>query len=165
MNEISPHIGREQDVQALGKTWKLARWERRVWWDLLAWARLKIPDPVDLIAGKLALMPEPIAKHAVDAALRASRTFLSINSAEVQSLLASLEGSVYTVWLLLREHQPNVTEDEAYKVVLDIGKDNLPGIFAIALGKSPEKKTEKPVQVEPLSTIAALSIGGESTKN
>lgn len=149
MNEISPHIGREQVLEIAGRKWKLSRWERRIWWELLQWARPQIPDPVETIAKHLDKLPDKLASYAVDKALAASRTFLSVNSPEVDSLLESLEGMVKVLHLLLLEHQPSITEDEAYCLAMHVaktdpvGKDGkkkanrLQEIFAIALGKGP----------------------------
>ena len=136
MNEISPHIGREQVFEALGKSWRLSRWERRVWWELLDWARSKIPDPVETINKHLEKMPEKAVKHAVEAALNASRTFLSITSPEVQAMLQSMEGMVKTMYLLLLEHQKDVTEDEAYAIVMGFGAEEIQRRFGVALGRS-----------------------------
>lgn len=146
MNELAAHVGREQTFDAAGRTWKLSRWERRVWWELLEWARPQIPDPVESIAKHLDKLPPDVARYAVDKALAASRIFLSINSPEVQSLIESLEGGVRTLYLLLREHQPEATEDDAYRIAISFGHEKLQRLFEVALGKpapsgSAEKKT------------------------
>ncbi len=137
MNEISPPLGREQEIVALGPTWRLARRERAVWGELLAWARERIPDPVDRIMKHIDKLPEALAARVVQETLVASQRFLSINSPEVGSILQSLEGSVRVLWLLLRDHQADATEDDAYRLAMTLGKDGMGRLFDVALGKSP----------------------------
>jgi len=136
LHEISPHIGREQVVEALGRRWKLARWDRGVWKDLLEWARPQVPDPIEAISKHLDKLPPEVAKYAVDAALKAKRAFLSINSPEVQTVLGSLEGISKALYLLLLPHQPNATEDDAYAILMEVGPEEMQKRLAVALGRS-----------------------------
>ena len=45
----------------------------------------------------------------------------------------------HILWLLLREHQPDTTEDESYRIALELGNKQLQGMLDLALGKLPEK--------------------------
>ncbi len=42
--------GAEQEVSALGKTWRLSRQTRHVWREFAAWARAVLPDPIEAVA-------------------------------------------------------------------------------------------------------------------
>jgi hypothetical protein len=46
-------IGMEEEIQALGKTWKLSRWDIEIWNQWLEWAKEKFPDPVATIRKEL----------------------------------------------------------------------------------------------------------------
>lgn len=144
MNEISPHIGREQEVTANGRTWKVARWDREVWWKLLQWARGHVSSPLDLVSKHLDRLCPEVQKYAVDRTLEKADTFLSINSELVQSIVKSLEGSVRILWLLLTPYQPAATEDDAFQLVADLGPERLDALFGTALGKVPEGKAQAP---------------------
>jgi len=130
-----PFLGREQEIDVLGRRWKVGRWTMGVWRELLEWARPQIPNPLDAIAKHLNSFSLDAQKYAVDQALDASRSFLSIGSPEIQSVLNSLEGGVRLLWLLLKTHQQNATEDDAYQVAMALGRDRLAAILAAAMGK------------------------------
>ena len=118
---IAMHVGREQEFTALGKRWKLGRLTRAVWDEFLAWARTVLPDPLDVIAAKVDRLPEALQKQAVRDAIELSQNYLSPDSPAVRELLGSLPGSVRMLWLLLRKHQPQVTEDEAFEMLVEVG--------------------------------------------
>lgn len=133
MSDCAPWIGREQTIEALGRTWRLGRWTRSTWKELRDWALPLVPDPIEAVSRHLARMPKAAQEYAVKLALEAHQTFLAVGSPELQSILNSMEGSVRGMWLLLREHQPAATEDDAYALVMTL-KDRVPGIFAVAMG-------------------------------
>src|SRR5262245_25399342 len=103
---ILDHLGREQTVNALGRQWRLTRFDRSVWADWLDWARPLIPHPLEVIRGKLEGMPEDVAialvEHAADQAL----VHLQSSSRPVQMLLYSAEGLTQVVYLLARPQHP-----------------------------------------------------------
>lgn len=142
MSSISPWIGREQEFEALGQAWRFGRWERRVWWELLQWARPQVPNPLDLVKDVLPLLPPATAAAVAKEAIAASRTFLSVLSPEVKALIGSLEGSTQIVYLLLKDHHPKVSEDDAFRIVLSLG-DRLEGMLAIARGESYQEKNDE----------------------
>lgn len=145
---VAAHLGREQEVEALGQMWKLARWDRAIWWRLLAWARSQVPDPLEAAATIIERMAGRQSKLQVEArgkppaesvplleeatilerrseqllriALDKRMAYLSVNAPEIQALIDSLEGSTRILWELLRPAHPAVTEDEAYGVLQTI---------------------------------------------
>lgn len=142
---VASHLGREQEVEALGRTWKLARWDRGVWWRILEWARGKVPDPLEAATPILERMAARQSKLTVDArskppaesvplleeatimerraeqllrmSLDKRMVYLSVNAPEIQALMDSLEGSTRVLWELLKVAQPDVTDDDAYGIL------------------------------------------------
>lgn len=134
------HLGREQTVEALGKTWTLGRWTRAVWWRVLEWARGQVPDPLDAVEATLermatrqakllteanaketspadgprlreeAMVLERRGEQLLRAALDKRMVYLSVTSPEVQALTDSFEGSLKVIGELLREHHPKEAE-------------------------------------------------------
>lgn len=62
----------------------------------------------------------PLSREIADEAYRASRRYLSAGSPELTSWLMSHEGCSFLLWCLLKQHQPEVTLDEAYDVYWDL---------------------------------------------
>lgn len=142
---VAAHLGREQEVTALGRTWKLARWDRGVWWRVLEWARGQVPDPLDAatavierMAGRQsrlqveakgkppaesvplleeATILERRAEQLLRIALDKRMVYLSVNAPEIQALMDSLEGSTRVLWELLKPAHGEVTDDDAYGIL------------------------------------------------
>lgn len=60
------HIGREIETTALGRTWRVSRWDRRVWVEFADWARTMLPDPIEALAksiDKIALKDAEILRE------------------------------------------------------------------------------------------------------
>ena len=164
------YIGREVEIQALGRTWKVSRWDRIIWDDFAIWARTKLPDPVaemtkhiDKLAlkdavimrelirldeeekekhGNKAILMAPrqvqqLADHMAERAQDKSCSYLSFNSPEMNSILNSVIGETHIFWLLLRKYHPDITEDDAYEVKLDIGQEELQRVLKIVAGATP----------------------------
>ncbi len=64
-------------------------------------------------------------------------TYLSFGSPEAQSLIGSIRGLSRLFWLLMRKHRPDATEEDAYGVVMELGKANAEGVLDLAGGKVP----------------------------
>ncbi|MBY0523426.1 MAG: hypothetical protein K2R98_08500 [Gemmataceae bacterium] len=153
--------GRETETQALGTTWRFARWTVNVLDDFTAWAKTQLPDPIDVAQAKvdeLAAaefdllqrkdMPEPELKKRLfvnrqaqerlsKIAMEKACSYLAFTAPEFQSLLNSSRGSAQLLQLLLRKHHPNVTADEAFNIATAVEKKELERIFAVTAGKSP----------------------------
>lgn len=184
------HVGREVEIEALGRTWKVGRWDRKVWIDFADWARTMLPDPIEAMTkhiDKLSLkdadtmrelmkrdyeeedrcrkrfaevaekegeaaaqkLPPPIrmapqyvqlADVMAQRALDKASSYLSFNSPEMTSLLSSVPGETRIFWLLLKKHHPDVTEDDAFEIKMEIGQIKLADVMAAASGKAPTPK-------------------------
>jgi hypothetical protein len=168
---FATHVGREATIQALGRTWRLSRWTRRVWMEWLDWLRSRLPNPIEGLLrhidqvvlkdadilrelqrkdeeerlqterynqaeqeqarreGRTPVLRRPVllapqwrqnAEVLVRLALDQSMTYLSVNSPVAKSALESPEGISQLLYLLLREHHPEVTPDDAYEIICDL---------------------------------------------
>lgn len=81
-------------------------------------------------------------KHAATIGIDKAASHLSLDSAETQSLLKNLEGLSHLLFLLLKKHQPEVTPEEAYDVLLAIGHKKIEGIIIEASGIAPSSPKE-----------------------
>ena len=161
------HVGREQTVEALGRTWKVSRWTRNTWDEYTAWAASKLPDPLAVVEESLERMmaraeaahrrglserakdspPPPafaisaqwkeMAERLLQTAFDQSTCYLAVNSPQMMSILNSPGGGVHMLWLLLREHQPGVTEDEAHDLHTALSGEAMGELFAVAQGRVP----------------------------
>lgn len=118
---IADHVGRESVVRALGRDWRVGRWTRGIWEEWLLWLKERTPDPMQLLLAKLDKFPDHLQAEAVRHAIDRSAEYMSPGSPVVNQALGSLEGNVRLFWLLLREHQPGITEDEALAVCVELG--------------------------------------------
>lgn len=133
------HVGRPQQVIALGQTWTLSRWDRRTWAEFLDWAKTQLPDPRKTAAEFLAMLPhdDPSRESIVAKALDEANTHLSISSPRVKALLESSAGVTRLVYLLLKPNHPEITEETAYDIVTTA--DNLNDVLTKCAGVAPGK--------------------------
>jgi hypothetical protein len=147
MSNTPDHVGRSQTVSALGTAYTLGRWDRRVWAEFLEWAKGRLPDPRKAAAEFLAMLPADDLESrsaVVKAALAESTEHLSITSPKVQALLQSIEGGTYLVYLLLKRHHPEVTEDLAYDVFTAVGPERMQEAMTRCAGVAPGGKADSP---------------------
>lgn len=149
MPNTPSHVGRPQTVEALGQTWTLARWDRRVWAEFLEWAKTKLPEPRKTAAEFLAMLPEgpdrqAVAETIVTKALDESTSHLSVGSPKVTQLLTSIEGGVYLLYLLLKRNHPEATEDTAYDLFTAVGPDVAQDLMGKCSGAAPAGKGDGP---------------------
>ncbi len=110
---------------------------------------------------------EPLSKTMVADALAASRRYLGAGSPELSGFIQSHEGCSYLLWLLMQEHQPAVTLDEAYDVYWDLASNDIDPetgrpadgrmtpheVIRVSNGTSPEPARESAKNAEcPTST-------------
>lgn len=86
-----------------------------------------------------------MADWLADKALEKATSYLSAQSKELSGLLSSHEGSAYLFWLLLKPRHPDITEDEAYDVFVDLemnggadGRQTVERIIRTCNGTAPE---------------------------
>lgn len=131
------HVGRANTIHALGTEWTVGRWTRGVWAALLEWAKPRIPDPLDVGKKAMAIFPEAhhaaIVRHAVDAA----EMYIGIDSPHVGRCLDDILGTAQILYQLLKPAHPNVTEDEAFDVMVSAGPKAVKDALAISSGKTP----------------------------
>ena len=135
--DFMAHLGRETEVQALGRIWKLARFDRTIWRQWMDWAKTQLPDPVEEALKIIDRLPEKVAGEVVRKALDEKTSHLGLGSPKVNGLLGSVEGSAYLTYLLLRKHQPEAGEDEGMLIVFELGLQAMQEKFNQASGTMP----------------------------
>jgi hypothetical protein len=146
---LAEHVGREQTFDALGRTYTLGRWTRAVWRGFVAWAKDQLPDPRVsagvFLAECLSRIPDDstperllIVKLAIDKATG----FVGMDSPEVAGLLNTMDGGVKLLELLLKQHHPDVTEDDAYEIYTAVGGAKIDAMAQACAGLLPEKKRD-----------------------
>lgn len=155
------HVGRAQQITALGQQWTIGRWDRAVWAEMFDFARGILPNPVTEAFAALDRLPliadpgkdapeaekkayatrstrqEHAAEFLVRSALDKASSYLSVGSPEMQSLLGSIEGASHLLWLLLRKAHSDVTQDQAYEILMEVGQQKAEELFGKAAGKAP----------------------------
>lgn len=134
---ISEHVGRESSLPALGKTWRVGRWTRAIWDGFVEWAKPRIKDPLEVAQKHLDRFPPGLQSIMVQHALELSSGHLALNGGPVQGLLATLDGSAYLLYLLLKQHHPEMTEDLAFEIAMDVDEKELKRVFDRSAGKVP----------------------------
>jgi hypothetical protein len=84
------------------------------------------------MAGGYVQMAETLTRKALDKAA----SYLSFNSAEVDSLLKSIPGSAYIFYLLLKPHHPDMTEDLAYEIMSSLANEEVQRILTTVRGQA-----------------------------
>lgn len=130
----APQLGRETTVDALGKKWTIGRWTVDVWDELIDFAKKRLPDPwapiKDLVQ---VLSPEEAGKLIQDTYKRVNAMF-TIKSPEIQAFLDTPEGQMYLFWLLMRQHHPELTRQQAMDIAVEIGEAKQLEAFSKAAG-------------------------------
>lgn len=142
------HIGIESTITIGGKNYKLSRFTRENWRAFLKFCRQVLPDPIEIASRNIDRLPTELANRLLDKAYEDSKVFLSIGSPGVLDVMNSLEGLAYLFWLLLREFQPDMTEEQAadlcFAYVQEHGQEALDSRIAEASGIMPD--TDEPGQ-------------------
>lgn len=189
MSGFANHVGLEQEVPALGQTWKLSRLTRGVWRQFFGWARTILPDPqaeahkhISRLAKEeyqlrriqaavntpdehktpeqraLLALPENAdyldpgflahalqtnqdeQKQACTTGLDKATSTYSLNSPQIQSLLASIDGITQLMYLRLKPNHPDVTEDQAFAIVEEMSPEEASASHRVASGEAPAAK-------------------------
>lgn len=153
--------GRETETTLNGRTWKFSRWTLNVLDDFCNWAAKQLPDPLE-VAEKAVLRLQRFIKATTDnpaldevekeflvqsyreqidrtseLAMSKASGFLAINSPEMQSLLNNPRGTAHLLLLLLKAHHPDATEEDAFRLAVEIPEAEMKRIMVTTMGKSP----------------------------
>lgn len=149
------HLGVDEIVEIKGKTYKLGRFTMELWIKFTEFARKVLPNPLDLIRGKLEGFPPDIQEKLVREAYDRSYRHLSITSPEVTGVLNSYEGMTYLFVLRLQVYQPHITLEEGRQLFLaylsEAGEGAAAESVVRATGVLPEdnEPQKKTVQANP----------------
>lgn len=142
-------IGLEQEITALGKTWKLARFTMGLMRPWLEWAKPQLRDPlarahkhVEYLTARTIQIEKEHAgpecaqlrdrllkacndemEHVVNKAREEDGAHLSLDAPHVKALFTSIDGLAYLFYLLLKPAHPEMTRELAAQIVDDLGQD------------------------------------------
>jgi len=136
-------VGREQTIEALGKTWKFSRCALEHWTEFRDWAVTQLPDPKKSGIDLLAMLPMDDVesrREAVRATLATSNNWLSVGSDALVNVMSMPEGLAKMMQILAKEHQPETTHADGWQLVMFLGQSKAHEIAAVAAGKAPKKE-------------------------
>jgi hypothetical protein len=112
--------GQEQSIEVNGKTYILSRLTRAIMSEFVQWAKSQLPNVLDVISERIDKFPKDLQELMVKEAVKNSRMQLDFYSDEIQLLMNSPDGLTKMTELLLRKHHPDIQEDEAWEVAMQI---------------------------------------------
>lgn len=133
---MSSHVGSEQTITVGEKRYKLSRLRRKEWTAFNSWAVQVLPNVLEILAAQIEKYPSSIQP------LMASEAVQLVNEPverRVASLVDTPSGWAKLVHLLLQEHHPDATDDEAWDVATAI-KQELWDVIAKAEGRAEGKE-------------------------
>jgi len=165
-NGVAQHIGREATIEGVcGRAWKLPRLTRGITVKFEEWAGAQLANPIKAAREEV----EALAVRAVEikrdkslddetraellaanlrqreqiteAAIERSQVPMS---ARANALLNTQAGATHMLYLLLKVHQPDVTEEQAFDVLMEIGLDAVQEKIDTAAGVAPPKNAPAP---------------------
>lgn len=143
---MNSYIAREVEITANGKTYKLSRLDEYIINKFVAWARSKLPNPIETVAQLLPSLCLELQREFANRAYEDSRKPLAFDSKEVSSLLNTLEGGLKIIALLLQKYQPNLTDAETFdffkSCVQEHGESFIAHKIGEAAGQTPEQVEE-----------------------
>lgn len=139
------HVGSEQTITVGGQTYRLGRLRRKEWREFHDWAAPMLPNVLEILAGQIEKYPAALQP------VMASEAVQMVNEPierRTNALLDTPSGWAKMVELLLREHHPDVTEDDAWDVAIEI-KSQMLDIITKAEGKVEGKEEGKEAGTPP----------------
>lgn len=120
---VAPQIGEDVEFEALGQKWKLGRLDVDVWDALLEWARPRIISPLEHLRTIIKDLAPDVAMLAIREAMNACPTVLTVFHPAFQyAINESAEGMLQQFWLQLKKYHPDVTRDQAFAVMNELGE-------------------------------------------
>jgi hypothetical protein len=69
------------------------------------------PDPLELVRPRLAGLPEAMARQLLELAYEDLKRVRSVTSDEIVDWMHTARGTVYCLWMALRDHHPEIALD------------------------------------------------------
>jgi hypothetical protein len=107
-------------IEVGGKSYKLSRLDTTILEKAVAWADKVLPDPMDVVREQIKGFPPEIQLELVKEAQQTARLrkAKSPNSPDIQALLNSAEGIKKCLALMVQKHQPDLSDDDALKLIV-----------------------------------------------
>lgn len=137
MSSLAPHVGRETEVRALGKVWKIGRMDLDVLEKFIDWVKPQLGDPFDGLEKLVEKLPPAEAMALIREAKARKDEPLDWDSEIVQKFRNTKRGQLVSLWHLLQVNHPELTLSEAFQIGLEVGAERLEQAVADANGKTP----------------------------
>lgn len=157
---VMPNLGRQAELWARGlkhppsdnftgtdsdgevwrngqRKWLLPRDEMMRWAEMWDWMKPRMPDPFRHLEKIIDKMTVDQAREEIKLAQERELAMMTIDSPEAMILLDSVEGRVHKFFVLLRMNHPDITEEECYHILEQIGRDKEREALAQASGEPP----------------------------
>lgn len=136
-------LGRESTLRVGGKTYRLARLERRIIEQFFDWIKEQEGDPFAEIKALLSPSLDPAtAKQMIDEAKLVKQQLQTRTMAcpLADKYLRTELGMGELVYLLLQDHQPDLTREQAFRVLAEYGAAEMATKLEEAQGTPPPAK-------------------------
>jgi hypothetical protein len=131
-------LGKEHVVEALGQKWTFGRLSLAVIRAFRDWIEQQLPDPMAMGEKFFNLLPpdEQLARVKAAESTKQQLKCFTLKSDLAKEYMGTEQGAAKLVQLLLQKHHPDVSEDDAFLILQDIGPQ-LAEILSGARGEAP----------------------------
>ena len=131
--------GRNTEVTVEGKRWTVGRLTRSVIFAFRDWCREQTGDPFAHLDRLKGLLPpeELLARVKAAEAVAKDLAQFSLGTATAKAYLATELGLSKLVHLLLVEHHPSATEDDAFRIMTALGAERAAEALVASAGEVP----------------------------
>lgn len=153
-------LGRETTVTALGKAWKLSRTTVAVIEAYRAYVVEKTGDPfapLERFAATLGQEKAFLVFKECDAVKQQLDQF-SLSCPLALAHMDTELGGAQMVWLLLQQHHPTATPDDALAILEEIGAENMRKKAAETQGHVPNSRAPETPAPAPAETAAVPEV-------
>jgi hypothetical protein len=156
--------GADATIVLAGATYRLADIRIRHYGEIEKRILASRPNPLEAVKPQLAGLPEHLQKHLLSQAYDDLMRGPQASQDEMSQWLSTPEGTCFLLWLLLREHQPDISL-EWCESVLDDDPAALEQVHARldeAFGSPPGKRTSQVLETRGATKTAAF-LGAASS--
>lgn len=157
------NLGSETKVKALGKEWTFSRLELRVIEKFRDWIEEQIGDPFAKADRYVNVLPPEEAKAMIKEAEEVQRNLrcFNLHTEFAQQWMGTPSGMGNLVAFMLEDHHPEVNADLAFRIVIDMGDDQLQKILKKAEGSATRQPGGKSKKGNPPTSPTGTTSSGD----
>lgn len=139
-------LGKETEIQALGKTWRVGRMTLGIieaWFD---WVASRVGDPYAVAKSMIKDLSREDATELLKQAKKTKQQLdsLDLNGEIAEMFLSTPSGVTRMFMLLLKQHHPEMDADTAFAILGELDPSKTAEALKRAAGKTPEKNEQPP---------------------